>query len=197
MASRTTRAKAVQSFPFEKRSDVNADVVVVGGSVAGSATAAFLARRGHSVVILDKARFPRDKPCGEGLMPHGVDLLSELGVLDRARAAGAAELTGVRYTLENGQTVRAGFPSLSGRSSVGLGIRRLALDQLLLDFARDSASVQVRENYRVTGLVRRNGAVVGVTDGHREVRACVVVGADGIRSTVRRSMGWYPSTVQQ
>ena len=169
---------------------MNADVVVVGGSVAGSATAAFLARRGHNVVILDRARFPRDKPCGEGLMPHGVDLLSELGVLDRVRASGATELTGVRYTLDNCRTVRAGFPSLSGHSSVGLGIRRLALDQLLLDFAREFGSVQVLENFRVVGLVRRNGAVVGVTDGHREVRASVVVGADGIRSTVRRSMGW-------
>ena len=89
---------------------MNADVVVVGGSVAGSATAAFLARRGHNVVILDRARFPRDKPCGEGLMPHGVDLLSELGVLDRVRASGATELTGVRYTLDNCRTVRAGFP---------------------------------------------------------------------------------------
>ena len=168
----------------------DADVVIVGGSVAGAALAAYLARRGRSVAVLDRARFPREKPCGEGLMPHGVDLLAELGLLDRLRAAGARELYGVRYTLESGATVAARFPRVSGRAPFALGVRRLALDEILLDAARQTGLVAVHEGYRVRGLVRERGAVLGVTDGGTEIRARVVVGADGVRSQLRHWLGW-------
>ncbi|HEV3027945.1 MAG TPA: FAD-dependent oxidoreductase, partial [Planctomycetota bacterium] len=55
------------------------DAVVVGGSVAGSTAARELARRGLQVALVDKARFPRPKACGEGLLPHGVAALRERG----------------------------------------------------------------------------------------------------------------------
>jgi len=168
----------------------DADVVVVGGSVAGAATAAFLAQRGHSVVMLDLATFPRDKPCGEGLMPHGVDVLAQLGVLDRVLAAGARPLHGVRYTLDSGETVAAPFRFTAPHTSYALGIRRLALDDLLLQHAATTGSTRVRERFRVRGLLRQDGAVVGVTDGTTEVRGRVIVGADGLRSRVRTLLGW-------
>ncbi len=169
---------------------VDADVVIVGGSVAGAATAAFLGRRGRRVIVLERARFPRDKPCGEGLMPHGVDVLAELGLLPRVRTAGARELVGVRYTLESGETVLGRFPPRHGRSSVALGVRRLRLDDTLLRAAREAGDVLVREGFRVSDVLRQGGTVVGVTDGNTAVRARVVVGADGLRSRVRSAMGW-------
>lgn len=172
---------------------IDADVIIVGGSVAGAATAAFLANSGRSVIVLDRARFPRDKPCGEGLMPHGVDVLAELGVLDRVRAAGAVELRGVRYTLSSGETVRACFPSFPGRADHALGIRRLALDRLLLERAREGGNVSVREGFRVTGLLRCGDVVAGVTDGTEEMLGRVVVGADGLRSAIRKLLGWEAS----
>lgn len=60
---------------------IDTDVLVVGGGVAGATTARLLAEFGHHVILLDRARFPRDKPCGEGVMPTGVRLLDRLGVL--------------------------------------------------------------------------------------------------------------------
>ena len=169
------------------------DVVIVGGSVAGAATALFLARRGRSVVVLDRARFPRDKPCGEGVMPHGVDVLAVLGVLDEAQAAGATALHGVRYILAGGATVAAPFPRTPGRSAVGLGVRRLALDALLVGRLHAQAGVEICEGFRVRDLLWRGGVPCGVTDGEREARARVVVGADGLRSRVRTALGWDAS----
>src|SRR5687767_8098600 len=59
----------------------DAEVIVVGAGVAGCAVALHLARRGHSVILLDRSESPRDKVCGEGLMPHGVAALDRLGLL--------------------------------------------------------------------------------------------------------------------
>ncbi|TME88113.1 MAG: FAD-dependent oxidoreductase [Chloroflexi bacterium] len=61
---------------------IDADLAVVGAGPAGAAAALFAARRGHRVVVLDKQAFPRDKPCGEGLMPGGRPALRELGLED-------------------------------------------------------------------------------------------------------------------
>src|SRR5688572_32995892 len=55
---------------------VDADVMIVGGGIAGSATALRLARAGIDVVVIERATFPRDKPCGEGLLPHGIEALA-------------------------------------------------------------------------------------------------------------------------
>lgn len=169
---------------------LDAEVVVVGGSVAGATVAAFLGGRGRSVVVLDRARFPRDKPCGEGVMPHGVDVLAQLGLHDALLAAGARPLNGVRYTVAGGASAMACFPPRPGSSAVALGVRRTVLDRLLLDRARAARDVCVLENFAVRSLVREDGRLTGVTDGERVVRGGIVVGADGLRSTLRRALGW-------
>src|SRR5687767_9687086 len=64
------------------------DVLVVGGGPAGSATAAFLAGAGHSVLIVDRAAFPRDKACSEYMSPEAVRILARLGVLEQLERAG-------------------------------------------------------------------------------------------------------------
>ena len=67
-------------------------VVVVGAGPSGATTALLLARRGHEVVLVDRARFPRDKACGEGLMPPGVDALRRIGLYETVLATGARPL---------------------------------------------------------------------------------------------------------
>src|SRR5713101_4431980 len=70
------------------------DLLIAGAGIAGSALAIHLARRGHSVVLLERSRFPREKPCGEGLMPAGVAALERLGI---DTAGLGAEFYGIRY----------------------------------------------------------------------------------------------------
>ncbi|MFZ0919724.1 MAG: FAD-dependent oxidoreductase, partial [Candidatus Dormiibacterota bacterium] len=78
------------------------EAVVVGAGPSGATTALLLARCGHDVVLVDRARFPRDKACGEGIMPPGVEALRRLGVHEQVLATGARSIRGVTYQLESG-----------------------------------------------------------------------------------------------
>ncbi|MGA9113804.1 MAG: FAD-dependent oxidoreductase, partial [Candidatus Dormiibacterota bacterium] len=93
----------------------DADVVVVGAGPSGAATALLLARAGHPTIVLDRARFPRDKACGEGLMPSGVAVLRRLGLLDSLLATGAPTLHSVSYRVRGHPvTATAAFPAPPG-----------------------------------------------------------------------------------
>jgi geranylgeranyl reductase family protein len=167
------------------------DVVVVGGGPAGAAAAAFLAREGHDVLLVDAARFPRDKVCGEGVSPAAWPLLDAMGATSKVAALSPRPLHGMRIVAPDGTSCEGRY---RGRERPGFAVRRLHLDAALLDAAR-SAGAEVREGRRVRGLVRAaDGAVRGVevedgTGGQTRVEARVVVGADGRRSVVGRALG--------
>jgi flavin-dependent dehydrogenase len=165
------------------------DVVVVGGGPAGSAVACLLAQRGHDVLLLDAARFPRDKVCGEGVSPEAWRLLDAMGAADRVRSLSPHPLRGMQLVSPDGTAFRGEY---RGRDRLGFAVRRLSLDEALLDVAR-AAGVEVREGVRVSGLLREGDAVAGVLaqagGEERTTRARVTVGADGRRSVVARRLG--------
>jgi geranylgeranyl reductase family protein len=165
------------------------DVVVVGGGPAGSAAAIFLRQRGRDVLLVDEARFPRDKVCGESVSPGGHRLLSDLGVEPAVRGLAPVPLRGMALTSPDGTTFRGDYDSAA---PAGFAVRRRAFDKVLLDGAR-AAGAEVREGVRVTDLVSRDGAVTGVTcedgRGPETIHARLVVGADGRRSVVARRLG--------
>ncbi len=175
----------------------DARVIVVGGGPAGSSTAYFLARAGIDVLLLDRARFPRDKTCSEYMSPQASRILEEMGALGAVEGAGAAQLAGMRVHAPNGSTIHGEFASdhgYRGYRDRGLAVRRTILDSLLLDRAR-SAGVTVEEGARVTDVVRdESGRVTGVkTSGASGIAtpraAQLVIGADGLRSVVGRRLG--------
>jgi flavin-dependent dehydrogenase len=154
---------------------MDADVVVIGGGPVGASLGMLLPRAGLRAVVLDRAQFPRDKPCGEGLMPSGAAVLRDLGV-DLA-AEGFPPVRGVRYRLHGGGTAFAAF------AGPGFGVRRLRLDALLAERAGVCCGVAA------TGLrARPDGVEVETASG--TLRARALVGADGLRSQVRAWMGW-------
>ncbi len=142
----------------------SAQVVIVGAGPAGSATATGLAARGVDVLLLDKAAFPREKTCGDGLTPRALSALQELGLLARVEAAGAMRINGVRIFAPNGQSVEVDFKDLSSEFlPYGLTIARRTLDTLLLEHAQ-AAGARFMSGFHVKGLVRdeRDRGIVGV-----------------------------------
>lgn len=162
----------------------DADVIVVGGGPAGAATALLLARRGRAVVLIDRAVFPRPKPCGDCLSAGATALLRRLGVLDAALARPHAVLQGWRIVAPDGALFEARFP---GEAGTALVVERAELDDALLVAAR-AAGVTV-EHDRVVDIVRRGGAVIGVRGLRRSWHAPLVIGADGLRSVVAARLG--------
>jgi menaquinone-9 beta-reductase len=168
------------------------DVVVVGAGPSGAATALVLARTGHSVTVLDRSRFPRDKACGEGLMPPGVAVLARLGLLEAVLASGAPRLDGVMYEHLRGAAAYAPFPMPpDGGSPGGLGVRRTVFDAVLADALRREPRITLLEGARATGLLRDGRtAIIGVTTASESVFGDVVVAADGLHSSMRAAAGW-------
>jgi menaquinone-9 beta-reductase len=172
------------------------DVVVVGGGPGGCATALACARHGLEVLLLDRARFPRDKPCGEGLLPSGVGALAQLGLLADA-ARDAQRLEGVGFSidtpdaavLDGAPTAYARFPDDGPEPAFGLGVRRLRFDALLVAAARAQPTVTVLEGVTATEPLRDGGTVVGMATSVGPIRARLVVAADGLRSRLRRQLG--------
>jgi flavin-dependent dehydrogenase len=197
-AHEAPRASRISSAPHP----LDAQAIVVGGGPGGSAAAWSLARAGVDVLVLDRARFPRDKACGEYLSPEASRFLDRMGVLARVEDAGAAQLAGMIVRAPNGAEIHGRFAAAHGFNGFrdrGLALRRQALDPILLDAAR-AAGARVEEGAKVVDVERdAHGRVAGVRvaseargergDATRLLRAAIVIGADGLRSVVGRRLG--------
>ncbi len=165
------------------------DVIIVGAGIAGACSAIALAPVGYRILLLDRAVFPRDKPCGEGIMPQGVAILEGLGLLPEILARGGTRFLGMRLRSLEGVWAQADFPSSGNGISFGVVMRRYHLDQLLLQRAKAFSNVTVREGFRVTEVLQDGQVVRGVAGhpvdlpGVREVfRSPFTIGADGMYS---------------
>lgn len=190
----------------------NFDVIVVGGSVSGSPTATWLARKGHRVLLVEKAAFPRDTNSTHFVWPRGMSYLNRLGVADTLLAR-TPSFTNLEVSIEGIslrghvpiEDVRKRFIKLHGDDHGVLGFyagpRRFFLDQVLLDEARKSG-VDVREQTKVESLVMESGQVVGVrcvaSDNRPfEAHAPVVIGADGRISSFADMVGSKKTLVRE
>ena len=165
------------------------DIIIVGASVAGAASAIALAPHGYRILLLDRAAFPRDKACGEGIMPQGVRALAEIGLLEDVLAHGATVIRGLCYRNRDGVSARADFPPNGDENEFGIVIRRWHLDHLLVQRASSFPNITVREGFKVTKVIQEGHVVKGVAGcsvdsatQREEFQAPLTIGADGRHS---------------
>jgi geranylgeranyl reductase family protein len=186
--------------------DDDADVIVVGAGPSGATTAYYLAQAGLDVLLLEKARFPRDKVCGDGLTPRAVKTLVAMGV-DVGPGSGWLRNKGLRV-IGAGMRLEMPWPELDSYPGYGLVRPRAALDETLARRAQ-AAGARLLEGVTVTGpVLDDSGKVAGVAaraaaeddgaaagDSERTVdsqltfRSRVVVAADGNSSRLSVAMG--------
>jgi flavin-dependent dehydrogenase len=167
------------------------DVIVVGSRCAGAATARLLAGRGHDVLVVDRAEVSSDTLSTHAIARSGVVQLKRWGLLDEVLASGAPAIREVVVHVD-GERIERTIKEHAG-VDVQVAPRRHVLDRILTD-AAIAAGAELRTGVRVQG-VRRAGdgritGIVGQQDGRPvELRARIVVGADGVRSRVARAVG--------
>ncbi|MEM8922273.1 MAG: geranylgeranyl reductase family protein [Actinomycetota bacterium] len=160
------------------------DVLIVGAGPSGCAAAMQAAAHGLDVVVADKARFPRDKCCGDGLTTSALRQLDELG-LDPASIPSWIEVSDVTLRSPRGHTPRLGLPKRQG--SFAAVCRRSELDASLVDLTR-SKGVSVLEGHELTD-VEQDERGVHATVGELHFTARYLIAADGMWSPTRKLLG--------
>ncbi|GAB3819347.1 geranylgeranyl reductase family protein [Tessaracoccus terricola] len=167
-----------------------ADVIVVGAGPGGSSTAANLARRGLSVLLLEKSHFPREKVCGDGLTPRATRALTRLGI-DTSQEAGWLHNKGLRIYGGRTEPFVLDWPDLTDFPPYGVVRQRADFDDMLAQHAVSYGAELVQgANVNEAIIDDRSGRIVGVrTKDGTSYRAPLVVAADGNSSRLAISMG--------
>jgi 2-polyprenyl-6-methoxyphenol hydroxylase-like FAD-dependent oxidoreductase len=161
------------------------DAIIVGARAAGSPTAMLLARKGHRVLLVDRATFPSDTLSTHYIHQPGVAHLRRWSLLDRLVATGCPPSRSL--TFDVGPFALQGSPPASDGVAEGYAPRRTVLDTLLVEAAAE-AGAEVRTAFPIDELVFEDGAVAGIRSGTTVERARVVIGADGRNSFVARAV---------
>jgi geranylgeranyl reductase family protein len=183
------------AVPVPTTSDGEADVIVVGAGPAGSTAAAYLARAGLDVLLLEKSTFPRPKVCGDGFTPRGMKQIIDLGI-DCSEKNGWLHNKGLRV-VGGGVTLELDWPTLASFPNFGAVRPRQDFDELLVRNA-EKAGARLHEDTTVSEAILDDaGRVVGVT-GHVgkgkdkapvSYRAPLTLACDGVSARLALSLG--------
>lgn len=166
------------------------EVIVVGAGPSGAATAIALKQRGHDVLLLDRQSFPRDKACGDGIPAGAIEILYSMGLKDRVKAADFYPVHSLLLSSPNNHVLEAELKKGEHYGADSYVVPRLEFDSLIQEHAVDSGvefkqalvKAPIIEDGRVVGVQARfNGTV-------KDIRSKVVVGADGVTSSIARAL---------
>ena len=169
------------------------DVVIVGAGPAGSTCAGFCAASGLRTILVEREKFPREKVCGDCLNPQCWPIIRQLQLEDRVRALPHGVLDRVEFVSLRGRKLRVELPR---GENAEIAVKRSLFDALLLDRARELGA-DVHDGTTVTTLERKGRAWKLATSEGNEIRATVLVAADGRNSTVARLMNLLPRVTKE
>ncbi len=157
------------------------DAVISGAGPAGCSAALFLAAKGHRVLLLDKARFPRDKTCGDGVTAASSSLLEEIGVMEvvKQRLGDLPEIQGVTLSSPAGTVVRGRLLKVKRFSGGDYVIPREMLDDCLVSCVREHPDVIFLDNVAVTSITMDGQRARSLSTSRGDFSGRVIIGADG------------------
>lgn len=161
------------------------DVAVIGAGPGGAAAATYLSLAGLKTILLDKAEFPRDKTCGDGLSPRALAVLQDMGLLEKISQVGYT-VAQVGLAAPNGDAFREPIPQLKNAPAYATIVPRLTLDNIILERAA-AAGAEFRRA-TVKGIARENGHVLVQANGNG-VRAKMAVIATGASTSLLEQTG--------
>lgn len=166
------------------------DAVIAGSGPAGCAAAIFLARKGYDVFIADKARFPRDKTCGDGLTASAISLLQKLGIMDfvERKLGPPNQFRSILLSSPAGDIIEGFPPTKEGLTDYGYVIPREELDSCLVECLKKTGKITLMEETEITGIVKKKEQIIGIKSSTREFFGQCVIGADGPYSIIASGM---------
>lgn len=170
------------------------DVIIVGAGPAGSSCAYMLRHSGLKVALVDKARFPRDKICGDALSTDVVRQLSRMDVelaVSFDKFSKKKQANKLRVFAPNGKVLDIAYWNKSVQEIPGYVSKRVDFDHFLLNAVKRSASrTDVLEGFNIREVLREKDGILLVSD-HEQIRTKFIVGADGAHSVVSRNLTEY------
>ena len=168
------------------------DVIVVGAGPAGCSASYFIARRGYEVLLIDKAKFPRDKACGDAISALALDVLDRMDVSGKIEDINPQRIDDVAISSPAGEIVRCKIPSADGLRDYGYTIPRKEFDFLLLEHVKGISNVSVLENLEVKDLIYDEKGICGISGRYEkqlvEFTCRFIVGADGAHSIIAKRL---------
>ena len=161
------------------------DIIVAGAGPAGSTAAAFLGKKGHRVLLIDRAKFPRDKTCGDAIS-GSLKTQKSLGLSKIIQDHPHAVIKRAFFSAPNRKTLNINFKGL------GYCCRRYVYDNLIFQKGKEHADVL--ENFTVTDVIENSDYIKGIKgrgkDGkEKEFKAKIIIGADGAHSIIAKKTG--------
>lgn len=175
------------------------DIIIVGAGPAGSAAAYFFTKLGLDVWLLDNNKFPRAKPCGDGIGPRAVKMLHQIGLGDWLKEKDFYRIDKMRIISNSGRFVVSETSGYDFPFPYGYVIRRDVFDERLVHLAT-TAGAELRENFHVTSYLKQSGRITGIKGRYQEkdveINSRLVVAADGSAGSFSRQFGAKISAIQ-
>jgi menaquinone-9 beta-reductase len=167
------------------------DVIVAGAGPSGTSVATFLAKRGVSTLVLDRADFPRDKVCGDGLTPQAIYWLDRLGCVDEVLAETRACIKDCDLYIDGRRLLTGGFARGTAYPDFAILLDRRRFDHILLRNAVEAGAKFLGGRTVREVRVGADGVRVAADAGGKreEYLGRIVIGADGVSSSVSRQLG--------